>query len=65
MVKQKKKKRERRGPETIWRTIDATQHDNNGEEKAGVKRKKKKKTEKVNKPTEPIAPNHIRVRPGM
>lgn len=45
MVKQKERKKGRKGPETIWRTIDATQHDNNGEEKV----KKQKKSNQTNK----------------
>lgn len=54
MVKQKKKEKD---PRPSGGTIDATQHDNNGDEKV--------EKGKVNKPTEPIAPNHIRVRPGV
>lgn len=35
VVEQRSQKAQKgvKGPETIWRTIDATQHDNNGEEK--------------------------------
>lgn len=40
-----KTKKERKGPETIWRTIDATQHDNNGDEK--VKKRKSKQTNRT------------------